>query len=177
MITLSKTQIAFFREGNTQKGINKQGLSLSAVQTAWTSDGLRFAIGFENGTISIRDKDNDKEIKNIVLNNQCEERVWCLSFSSTKHYNKDYTLIVGTWEKNIYIIELFNYSVLEIKKLNYDPICITLFRDDYFLVGSNNNEINLFTKDGIFVNNITEEVDSWVLALKVNFNLIFNTNF
>jgi hypothetical protein len=107
-------------------------------------------------------------LRNIVLNAQTEERVWCLSFSSTKHFNKDYTLICGTWEKNIYIIELFNYSIIDIKKINYDPICLTLFRDDYFLVGSNNNEINLFTKEGIFVNNINEEIESWVLGLKVS---------
>ncbi len=73
---------------------------------SWTNDGLRFALGFENGTISIKDKDNEKEFKSIILNPEIQERIWCLSFSSTRHRNKDYVLFVGTWEKNFYIIEV-----------------------------------------------------------------------
>lgn len=142
-------------------------LSYASVQTAWTNDGMKFAIGFENGSISIREKENEKEIKYLILNASNEEKIWCLTFSNTKHHNKDYTLIVGTWEKNIYIIELFNYSIIDIKKVTYDPMCITLFRDDYFMIGSNNNEINMFTKEGIFVNTISEGINSWILALKV----------
>lgn len=46
-------------------------------------------------------------------------------------------------------------------------MCISLFRDEYFLVGSNSNEINMFTKDGIFVNEISEDIEDWVMALKV----------
>lgn len=75
---------------------------------AWTNDGLRFALGFENGTVSIKDKDNEKELKNILLNPDAQERIWCISFSSTRYRNKDYVLFVGTWEKNLYMIEVTN---------------------------------------------------------------------
>jgi WD40 repeat protein len=190
LINLSKTQLGLFRDGEKKK-IDKQPLSNTAVQTAWTNDGLQFAIGFENGMISIRDNENDSEIKNLMLSNG-EERIWCLTFSNSKHYKQSYTLFVGTWEKNIYIIETFNYSIVDIKKVNYDPICISLFKDDYFMIGSNSNEINMFTKEGIFVTSINETINSWVLCLKsdskhdsviactqegkiFNFNLIFQT--
>lgn len=160
--------MVFYNEINGKKGKDVINLSYAAVQTAWTNDGMKYAIAFENGSISIRDKDNEREIKNLNLNSSSEERIWCMTFSNSKHYNKDYTLVIGTWEKNIYVIELFNYSIIELKRVNFDPICITLFRDDYFMVGSNNNEIHMYTKEGIFVNSFKESIDSWVMALKVS---------
>jgi len=125
------------------------------------------AIGFENGTVSLRDKDYDKESKNLLLNENIQERIWCLAFSSTRHVNKEYVLYVGTWEKNLYVIELFNYTVVECKRLNYDPISISLFKDDYLFLGSNNNEVNFYTKEGTYVNKIKENITDWVLSIKV----------
>lgn len=164
---MSKTGLAIYRETSSKGGTNKFNLSNTAACLAWTNDGLRFALGFENGCVSIRDKDNDKELKNIPLNDTIQERILCVSFSSTRYRNKDYVLFVGTWEKNLYMIELFNYSVIDCKKLTYDPICIGLFKDDYFLLGSNNNEINFFTKEGMFVNTISEGITDWILSIKV----------
>lgn len=105
---ISKTNLAIFREKSSKSGTQKSNLGNTAVCISWTSDGLRFAIGFENGTISIRDKDNEKEHKLISINNEFLERIWCLSFSSTRYRNKEYVLYVGTWEKNIYMIEVRN---------------------------------------------------------------------
>jgi len=62
---------------------------------------------------------------------------------------------------------LFNYTVIDVKKLTYDPMCIGLFKDDYFLIGSNNNDINFFTKEGNFVTSFDDNLGDWVLALKV----------
>lgn len=42
-----------------------------------------------------------------------------------------------------------------------------LFKDDYFLLGSNNNEVNFYTKEGVFVSTINESIADWVLAIKV----------
>lgn len=106
MLGISKTGLALYREKSSKSGTQKSNLSNTAVCVCWTSDGLRFAIGYENGTVSIRDKDNDKEMKLIVLNTDIVERIWCLSFSSTRYKNKDYVLYVGTWEKNLYMIEV-----------------------------------------------------------------------
>jgi len=148
-------------------GTNKISLSNTAVCMNWSSDGVRMAIGFENGTVSLRDKDYDKESKNLLLNENIQERIWCLAFSSTRHVNKEYVLYVGTWEKNLYVIELFNYTVVECKRLNYDPISISLFKDDYLFLGSNNNEVNFYTKEGTYVNKIKENITDWVLSIKV----------
>ena len=103
---ISKTTLAIYREKSSNAGTQKSNLSNTAVSVCWTSDGLRFAIGYENGTVSIKDKENSKELKVITLNADFLERIWCLSFSSTRYKNKDYVLYVGTWEKNLYMIEV-----------------------------------------------------------------------
>jgi intraflagellar transport protein 122 len=56
--------------------------------------------------------------------------------------------------------------VVECKKLSYDPLCIGLFKDDYFMLGSNSNEFNFYTKDGIYVNSINEGINDWVLQVR-----------
>jgi len=61
---------------------------------------------------------------------------------------------------------LFSYTIIDCKKLNYDPVCISLFKDDYFLVGSNNSEVNFYTKEGIFINTINEALTDWILSIK-----------
>ncbi len=157
-----------YRESSQKGGTNKFNLSSTAVCLSWSSDGLRFALGFENGTVSIRDKDNDKEFKSILLNEKISERIWCLSFSSTRHRNKEYVLYVGTWEKNLYVIELFNYTIIDCKKLYSDPICFALFKDDYFLLGSNNNEVNFYNKEATHITSISENINDWVLAIRPN---------
>jgi hypothetical protein len=65
--------------------------------------------------------------------------------------------------------------VIDCKKLTYDPVCIGLFKDDYFLLGSNNNELNFYTKEGMFVHNITEGISDWVLSVKVIYIIIKKT--
>ncbi len=106
--------MAIYREKSAKAGTQKVNLSNTAVCICWTSDGLRFAIGYENGTVSIRDKDNDKELKVINLNSDYLERIWSLSFSSTRYKNKDYVLYVGTWEKNLYMIEVKFLTLISI---------------------------------------------------------------
>ena len=81
-------------------------------------------------------------------------------------------LYVGTWEKNIYLVELFNYDIIDVKKVVYDPICIGLYKDDYFLIGTNNNEVDFFTKEGSFITKITENINDWSLCIKVSIVLI-----
>ena len=80
--------------------------------------------------------------------------------------NKDYCLYVCTWDKNFHLIDLFNAQVTETRKLTADPISISLFKDDYVLVGTNNREINFFSKEGIFVVTITQGLNSWVTGVR-----------
>lgn len=104
LLCITKTQAKLFRD--TEKTSAKIKLNYNATCCCWTNDGLRCAIGYENGYVSIRDKDYDKEIKMIILNNKDHERIWCISFSATKFKNKDYIMMVGTWEKNLYLIDV-----------------------------------------------------------------------
>lgn len=127
---------------------------------------MKFAIGSENGLVTIKEKENDKEVKAFTISPGKTERIWALTYSATRHKQKDYTLIVGTWEKRIYLIELLNYTTFASFDLPYDPVCLSLYRDDYFLIGTNDYKINFYSKEGVFISAITEEIDDWVIKMK-----------
>ena len=163
LISMSKTVLSISKE----KSVNKYPLNNTGVDFSWTNDGMKYAIAYENGTISIRDKENgNKDEKLIVINESKQEKITCCCFSNSRFLNKDYCLYVCTWDKNFHLIDLFNAQVTETRKLTADPISITLFKDDYVLVGTNNREINFFSKEGIFVVTITQGLNSWVTSVK-----------
>ena len=163
LISMSKTVLSVCKE----KAVNKYPLNNTGVDFAWTNDGMKYAIAFENGTISIRDKENgNKDEKVIVVNEEKQEKITCCCFSNSRFLNKDYCLYVCTWDKNFHLIDLFNAQVTETRKLTADPISISLFKDDYVLVGTNNREINFFSKEGIFVVTITQGLNSWVTGVR-----------
>ena len=146
LIAMSKHQIAICKE----KSVIKIPLNNIGVDICWTNDGMKFAIAFENGLICIRDKDKGNKDEKIILISELEnEKIISCLFSNIRFLNRDYCLYVCTWNRNFFLIDLFNIVVNESIKLNADPISISLFKNDYVLIGTNNREINLFTKEGI----------------------------
>ncbi len=120
---------------------------------------------FENVTISIRDKENgNKDKKMIIINEEKPKKITCCCFSNSRFLIKDYWLYVWAWDKIFHLIDLFNAQVTETRKLTGDPISISLFKDDYVLVGTNNREINFFSEEGIFVVTITQGLNSWLYS-------------
>ncbi len=162
LLSMSKTTLSICRDNSA----NKYPLDNTGVDFCWTNDGMKYAIAFENGSIAIRDKDSDKDEKVIMVNEDKIERITCICFSNSRFLNKEYVLYVCTWDKNFHLLDLFNAQVVETKKLTADPISITLFKDDYVLVGTNNREINFFSKEGIFIQTITEGINSWVTCVR-----------
>ena len=162
LLAMSKTTYAIAKE----KAANKYPLNNTGVDFCWTNDGLKYAICFENGTVVIRDKDSDKDEKNIVVNEEKNEKITCCCFSTQRFLYKEYVLYVCTWDKNFYVLDLFNTQVHQTQKLTADPISISLYKEDYVIVGTNNREINLFSKEGYFVTAITQGINSWVTSLK-----------
>ena len=162
LIAMSKTSLSLSKE----KAASRVPLNNTGVDFCWTNDGMKYCIAFENGSVSIRDKETNKEEKNIKLNEDRQEKITCCCFSNTRFLNGDYVLYVCTWEKNFHLLDLFNTQVAETKKLTADPISISLYKDDYVLVGTNNREINFFSKEGIFVNTITQGINSWVTSIR-----------
>ena len=162
LLAMSKTTYAVAKE----KAANKYPLNNTGVDFCWTNDGLKYAICFENGAVVIRDKDSDKDEKNIVVNEDKNEKITCCCFSTQRFLYKEYALYVCTWDKNFYVLDLFNTQVHQTQKLTADPISISLYKEDYVIVGTNNREINLFSKEGYFVTTITQGINSWVTSLK-----------
>lgn len=162
LLSMSKTTISICKD----KAANKYPLNNTAVDFCWTNDGMKYAVAFENGRISIREKEGDKEEKQIIINEEKQEKITCICFSNTRFLHKEYVLYVCTWDKNFHLLDLFNNQVIETQKLTADPISISLFKGEYVLVGTNNREINFFTKEGIFVTAITEGINSWVTSVR-----------
>ena len=166
LIAMSKHQIAICKE----KSVIKIPLNNIGVDICWTNDGMKFAIAFENGLICIRDKDKGNKDEKIILISELEnEKIISCLFSNIRFLNRDYCLYVCTWNRNFFLIDLFNIVVNESIKLNADPISISIFKNDYVLIGTNNREINLFTKEGIFIREIKQNFNSWVTNV-VNFD-------
>ena len=162
LLAMSKTTYTISKE----KAASKYPLNNTGVDFCWTNDGLKYALCFENGTVVIRDKDSDKDEKSIIVNEEKNEKITCCCFSTQRFLYKEYVLYVCTWDKNFYVLDLFNTQVHQTQKLTADPISISLYKEDYVIVGTNNREINLFTKEGIFVTTITQGINSWVTSLK-----------
>ena len=163
LLAMSKSTLSVVLE----KGVQKHSLS-SGVYCAWTNDGNKYAIAYENGTISIHDKENDKSERTLTVNEQTVEKISCICFSNTRFLNKkeEYALYVCTWDKNFHVMDIFNEQVNATRKLTADPISIALYKDDYVIVGTNNRELNFFTKEGIFITVITEGISSWVSCVR-----------
>ena len=162
LLAMSKTTYAISKE----KAANKYPLSNTGVDFCWTNDGLKYALCFENGTVVIKDKDTDKDEKEIIVNEEKPEKITCCCFSTQRFLYKDYVLYICTWDKNFYVLDLFNTQIHQSQKLTADPISISLYKEDYVIVGTNNREINLFSKEGYFVTTITQGINSWVTSLK-----------
>ena len=73
LLAMSKTTYAISKE----KAANKYPLANTGVDFCWTNDGLKYALCFENGTVVIKDKDTDKDEKEIIVNEEKPEKITC----------------------------------------------------------------------------------------------------
>jgi WD40 repeat protein len=95
-----------------QKQVLKEKVAAKILAVAWSTDGTSFAIGMQNGTISIRNQSDGAETHRVDR----RAPVWCLAFvpnfapvitkSSGANANQappqgveNDILIVGCWDK------------------------------------------------------------------------------
>ncbi len=58
---------------------------------------MKYVLAFENGTISLRDKENgNKDETMIIINEEKQKKITCYCFSNSRFLNKDYCLYVYT---------------------------------------------------------------------------------
>ena len=100
----------------------------------------------------------------IIINEEKQKKITYCCFSNSRFLNKDYWLYVWAWDKIFHLIDLFNSQVTDTRKLTAAPISISLFKDDYVLVGTNKREINFFSEEWIFVVTITQGLNSWLYS-------------
>jgi WD40 repeat protein len=105
IISYTRSQFIIYKEED--KNSNKIKLQNNVVCFNWSPDGNLLAFGQENGVVMIKERDKEKEVKIcIIFSNDNNERVSCVNFSSKKFKNKNYILMVGTWMKKLYFIDV-----------------------------------------------------------------------
>ena len=161
-IAMSKTEYAISKE----KACIKYPLNKIGVDFCWSNDGIYYAICFEDSSVIIKNIDNDKNEKEIIVNKDKQDKIICCKFSTQRFLHKDYALYICTTNKNFYVFDIINIKIHQNQKLTGNPISISLYKEDFVLIGDDNREINIFSKEGDFLTTITQGFNSWVTSIK-----------
>ncbi|KAI1715469.1 intraflagellar transport protein like protein [Ditylenchus destructor] len=138
-----------------EKNVSKQKVNSRCTCCAWSSDGQYYAIGFYDGTVSVRSAigatPTGEEMNRIERPGK--EPVWSLQFtlvSSSSGVHGE-LLVVADWNQSVGFYSHDNGQVVykTDKVLDYDPTTVHLFPNGcFFLATGSNKKLNLHTKDG-----------------------------
>lgn len=109
--SISFTRSQFILHKDEEKNTIKVKLQNNVVCFCWSPDGNLLAFGQENGMISLKEKDKEKDHKYINFSNNPNERVSCVAFSTKRYKNKNFVLMVGTWMKKLYFIDVHFFKI------------------------------------------------------------------
>lgn len=149
--------------------------------SSWTPDGQYFALGFEDGTVSIRDP-TGKEKTTI----QRKDSIWCLDFYQISNkMNKeakemaglttDTVIRLGCWDQTISYYDIENGNqIQEDTILDFDPCAITsdaaastTSDGKFFFLAGSDKKLSLWSETGIRLKTVSEETD-WIWTASYN---------
>lgn len=139
------------------KAVNKVKVSNKIVSSSWTADGSCFALGFYNGSVSIRSPSGDETFK---INRSDDSPVWSLAWTLTKL--KNHVLVISDWNKTLSFVDLDGNPVENDQNLAFDPLCVANFKK-YLLISGSNKQTTLYTKYGVKIGTISSN-SGWVWA-------------
>ncbi|XP_037078773.1 LOW QUALITY PROTEIN: intraflagellar transport protein 122 homolog [Pollicipes pollicipes] len=148
-----------------QKNVTKYSVPSRVNSCTWTTDGLLFALGLMNGSVSIRNKQGEEKAR-IERPGGSSSPVWRVHFSPVKEDVYD-VLAVADWGQTLSFYSVYSkdFKVAEIGKerqLRFDACTMQFFPlGQYILMGGSNRECTLFTKEGIRLETISAQ-ESWV---------------
>ena len=174
-ILASCTAVDFGLWSPENKSVHKYKVSSRLVSASWTPDGLYLALGQYDGQISMRDKQGQET---MVINR--EHPVWCLAWSPVDD-DSESVLAVGCWDQTLSFYNIDGTKVGKGKRatirahpcshphphpypdrrLDFDPCSIDFFTNEFIIVGGSNEQVQLWTKDGVFLTAIAE-LSNWV---------------
>ena len=144
-----------------QKSVQKFKVSAKVVCCAWSNDGQFLALGQVNGHVSVRDKQGNEKVRV-----ERREAIWTLSFAPATAEKGADLLAVGCWDQTLSFYDLNGQQMNKDRQLGYDPCSLCYYGDgEYLLIAGSNRKVSLYTKDGVFLRQVTEKED-WVWTVK-----------
>ncbi|KAL3116899.1 hypothetical protein niasHT_001628 [Heterodera trifolii] len=151
----------------TDKNVSKQKVHTKCTSCAWSSDGFFYAVGFFDGTVSVRSASGPTPIgeETARLERPGGEPVWALHFAQIASNNQisGEMLVVADWAQSIGFLahSQGHLSHRSDKQLDYDPTAVHLFNNGcFFLTIGSNRMLNLHTVGGIDLGAMAQ-LDAW----------------
>jgi len=142
--------------------VSKVKVHSKILCASWTLDGNSLALGHEDGTVTLRDRNGDQK-----ASFKRGGPVWCLKWSPSPLEAFD-VLAVGSWDNvgkgggTLSFYQPRGQQQGEDILLGFDPTSISFFTaGEYMVVGGSDRKAWLFTRDGIKLHPICNKKD-WV---------------
>ncbi|OWK02456.1 hypothetical protein Celaphus_00010646, partial [Cervus elaphus hippelaphus] len=114
---------------------------------------------------SIRNKSGEEKVK-IERPGGSLAPIWSICWNPSREERND-ILAVADWGQKLSFYQLSGKQIGKDHSLNFDPCCISYFtKGEYILLGGSDKQASLFTKDGVRLGAIGEQI-SWVWTCKV----------
>lgn len=142
-----------------QKSVQKYKVGSRITSCSWSVDGQLLALGLYSGFVSIRNKNGNETLR---VERSGGLPVWSVCFSPHKD-DLDGVLCVADWNRTLSFYNLNGKQVYKDRMLDFDPLCASYFsKGEYLLVSGSNRQTFLYTREGIKLGNVGEELESWV---------------
>jgi intraflagellar transport protein 122 len=168
LLSCAISDFAFW--SSEQKNVQKLKISSRINCCSWNIDGLYFALGLNNGIISIRNKLGEEKQKIDRGKVPIYGLQWAPLQASHIHGPID-ILAVADWNQTLSFYSINGQMILKERSLGFDPLCLSFFADgESLVVGGCNKQLHLFTRDGIRVGTLGEMHDSWIWSASIHPN-------
>ena len=142
-----------------QKTVSKIKIPNAINCCAWSDDGHLLALGLVSGAVSIRNRNGEEKFK---IDRNSSTPIWCLNFRLDT-MSRENCLITIDFNHRMKCFEFDNKSELLDLDLGFDAQFIQNVQGYEFLItGGSNRQVNLYTKDGIFLGPICDKQTSWI---------------
>ena len=142
-----------------KNSVEKKKVSSRIVSSAWSPDGQVLALGFYDGSLSLRSKDGNE----LVSISRGEDPVWALAWRPS--LSSSPVLAVGDWTQTLSFYSATGRKLGREISLGFDPTSLSFWNgpEEYILIGGSNSALGLYTKEGVFVKELVSR-SGWVWA-------------
>ena len=147
-----------------EKSVIKHKVDSKILCASWRNDGQVIALGLFSGNVSLYNI-HGNEIGIIARN----APVWSLCwnrYSSSDDHNSD-ILAVGSWDMTLSFYDEFFQQQNEDYCLDYYPSSVEFYgrSSEYVIVGGSSGSLNLFSKEGVFLENLCNH-RGWIWCVR-----------